>query len=204
MITSRYTLLNFIPKNILEQFQYHAFYLYLLEPLLQAFSSSNWQFTSILPLLCLLTITFICDGFQDIRNHRNDATLNEMMFEVWDGSEFRWKKSRQIEVGDIILIKNNDCVPADILLLSVGDDEKVCYVDKTGVMGGTDIKVKKPIKDTQLLFESKNMDKVGVYISKLNAKIKIPESAHKDMCGSIKLSISPNLTEITASNYIQQ
>ncbi|CAG9325164.1 unnamed protein product [Blepharisma stoltei] len=216
IVTSRYTLLNFIPLNIRDQFRSYAYYIFLIDPIAQIFldpySSFSWMF--MIPFLLLLFTTFIFDAIQDIKHHRNDSATNNKEYDIWDGYKFSNKKLEDIEVGDIILLKINEIAPADILVLYVSENDKICYIDATKAIGGTDIIIKKPVRETQLNFdtndidESKRMTKLDIeeiaaQIPKLNAKIKVPESSQGEFYGSIKLSTCPNQTEIDIYNLIQ-
>lgn len=101
-----------------------------------------------------------------------------------------------------MIIKNNEIVPADILLLSIEKGQNECFVDKSKVLGWTNVILKNPIRDTQSLLGSRSIDELIHNMHKLSAKIKIPESAKLRTGGSIKLSVSPNLTEVKQENFI--
>ncbi|CAG9325165.1 unnamed protein product [Blepharisma stoltei] len=203
--TYRYTFLNFFPKNIRDQFRNYAYYWYLIDPISQLIENPNsYDWTSILPIALLLIFTFMFDAYRDIRNHKNDKKVNEKIFEIWDGLQFRQTKSENICVGDIILLNENDYAPADILIICIGENEKECYVEKSGFIGGTDIKVKKPIKDVQRLFDTIDIDEASTILGRINGKIKIPDSSSKDIKGTFKMSINPDHTEISSENFIQQ
>ena len=54
-----------------------------------------------------------------------------------------WKN---IHVGDIVKIKNNDSIPVDILILSTSDSDGACYVETKNLDGETNLKVKQALK----------------------------------------------------------
>ncbi|CAG9325761.1 unnamed protein product [Blepharisma stoltei] len=205
VMTSRYTLWNFFPKNISEQFQNYAYYLYLIDPISELIKNPySWDWTSAFPIVFLIILTCIFDACRDVKNHKNDKSVNDKLFEIWDGFQFVPTKSKNICVGDIILLNENDYAPADVLIICIGEEEKVCYIDRAGIIGGTDIKVKKPIKDTQRLFDTDDIEEASAILNRINAKIKIPDSSSNDICGTFKMSINPSQTEINPDNFIQQ
>ncbi|KAK4701642.1 phospholipid-translocating ATPase, partial [Phenoliferia sp. Uapishka_3] len=56
-----------------------------------------------------------------------------------------WKK---LEVGDIVLLKENDQIPADIVVLSSSDPEGVCFVETKNLDGETNLKPRRSLKAT--------------------------------------------------------
>lgn len=54
-----------------------------------------------------------------------------------------WKN---IKVGDIVRIHNDDEIPADIILLSTSDNDGACYVETKNLDGETNLKVRQSLK----------------------------------------------------------
>lgn len=51
-----------------------------------------------------------------------------------------WK---DVRVGDIVRLKNNDYIPADILVLSTSEPDCMCYVETKNLDGETNLKIKR-------------------------------------------------------------
>ena len=64
---------------------------------------------------------------------------------------------RDVLVGDIILVKQNDFFPADLVLLSCSEEDGACYVETKNLDGETNLKNKYVPKD--LLAEMTNQGK---------------------------------------------
>jgi phospholipid-transporting ATPase len=60
------------------------------------------------------------DAFADWRKHKQDKLYNSLMYTVWNGSNFLTRMSKDLRVGNIVLLKSGDTVPADMLFLASG------------------------------------------------------------------------------------
>ncbi len=60
-----------------------------------------------------------------------------------------WALSRwnDIQVGDFIILRNNDRIPADVIVISTGEPDGVCYIETKNLDGETNLKVKRGIKE---------------------------------------------------------
>jgi len=76
-----------------------------------------------IPLLFVLDVTAIKDLFEDRRRHMSDKRINNSMCRVYTCEEERFKKVlwKNVRVGDLIHLSNDEVIPADILLLRSSD-----------------------------------------------------------------------------------
>lgn len=84
VLTAKYTIYNFIFKNLLEQFRRVANMFFLLLVILQffpEFSTIN-PVVSMLPLLAVLALSALKDGYEDIKRHQSDRALNRQKVRV--------------------------------------------------------------------------------------------------------------------------
>lgn len=56
-----------------------------------------------------------------------------------------WKK---LEVGDLVLLRDNEQVPADIVVLATSDRDSLCFVETKNLDGETNLKVRKAMPAT--------------------------------------------------------
>lgn len=61
---------------------------------------------------------------------------------AWSLSE--WKS---IHVGDFILLRNNDRIPADVVVISTGEPDCACYIETKNLDGETNLKIKRGIRE---------------------------------------------------------
>uniref|UniRef100_A0A8C5KA10 ATPase, class V, type 10D n=1 Tax=Jaculus jaculus TaxID=51337 RepID=A0A8C5KA10_JACJA len=83
--TTKYTLLNFVPRNLFEQFHRAAnlYFLFLVVlnwvPLVEAFQKE----ITMLPLAVVLTIIAVKDGLEDYRKYKIDKQINNLITKVY-------------------------------------------------------------------------------------------------------------------------
>uniref|UniRef100_A0A671VLQ5 Phospholipid-transporting ATPase n=1 Tax=Sparus aurata TaxID=8175 RepID=A0A671VLQ5_SPAAU len=143
--TYKYNVLTFIPLNLYEQFKRVAnlyFLALLILQIIPDISTLPW-YTTLIPLVVVLGVTAIKDLVDDLVRH---------MYKTSDGSSvcFRFQSSkwRNIEVGDVVRLRKNDFIPADILLLSSSNPNSLCYVETAELDGETNLKFKLGLRVT--------------------------------------------------------
>ncbi|KAJ1665757.1 phospholipid transporting ATPase [Coemansia sp. RSA 1646] len=210
--TAKYTVLSFIPKNLLEQFRRAAniYFLFLLILQFIPAVATGMPGLSALALFTVVALTMAKDGYEDSKRSASDREANRTpavvlgngwvntnkppahffrprgpMRLVWGdsgsggtiggamlpgsadaayGNNFdnrrmgpsididnsNWLKTewRHLHVGDIVLIRDGDSVPADVLLLNSSDEDGACFVETKNLDGETNIKTKHALHKT--------------------------------------------------------
>ncbi|KIY50739.1 phospholipid-translocating P-type ATPase [Fistulina hepatica ATCC 64428] len=87
VITSKYNIITFLPRNLLEQFRRVANVFFLAIAVLQFFSifSTISPGLVILPLIIVLGITAAKDAYEDVKRHQSDAKVNNAPILVLTG-----------------------------------------------------------------------------------------------------------------------
>uniref|UniRef100_A0A3B4YK34 Phospholipid-transporting ATPase n=1 Tax=Seriola lalandi dorsalis TaxID=1841481 RepID=A0A3B4YK34_SERLL len=148
--TYKYNVLTFIPLNLYEQFKRVAnlyFLALLILQIIPDISTLPW-YTTLIPLVVVLGITAIKDLVDDLARHRMDKEINNRKSEVLLDGRFQESKWMNIQVGDVVRLKKNDFIPADILLLSSSNPNSLCYVETAELDGETNLKFKMGLKVT--------------------------------------------------------
>ncbi|KAJ3129571.1 hypothetical protein HK098_001047 [Nowakowskiella sp. JEL0407] len=62
-----------------------------------------------------------------------------------------WKlgKWKNLRVGDFVLLRNNDKIPADIVIVSTSEKDGLCYVETKNLDGETNLKIRRGIPELQ-------------------------------------------------------
>ncbi|NXV02762.1 AT8B2 ATPase, partial [Cettia cetti] len=157
--TSKYNIVTFLPVNLFEQFQEVAntYFLFLLIlQLIPQISSLSW-FTTIVPLVLVLTITAVKDATDDYFRHKSDNQVNSRQSQVLIGGVLRQEQWMNVCVGDIIKLENNQFVAADLLLLSSSEPHGLCYIETAELDGETNMKVRQAIPVTAELGDTSQL-----------------------------------------------
>jgi phospholipid-translocating ATPase len=67
-----------------------------------------------------------------------------------------WKK---LEVGDIVLLRDDEQIPADIVVLATSDSEGVCFVETKNLDGETNLKPRKSVRATANIVSEEDLEK---------------------------------------------
>ena len=82
------------------------------------------------------------------------------------GGSSRWERTlwKKLEVGDIVLLRDNDQVPADIVVLSTSDPEGMCYLETKNLDGETNLKPRKAVKGTSTIASEEDIERSSFYL----------------------------------------
>ncbi|XP_058294283.1 phospholipid-transporting ATPase IC isoform X2 [Hylobates moloch] len=156
--TYKYNAFTFIPMNLFEQFKRTANLYFLVLLILQAvpqISTLAW-YTTLVPLLVVLGVTAIKDLVDDVARHKMDKEINNRTCDVIKDGRFKVAKWKEIQVGDVIRLKKNDFVPADVLLLSSSEPNSLCYVETAELDGETNLKFKMSLEITDQYLQTED------------------------------------------------
>lgn len=92
--TTKYTVLTFLPLNLMVQFSKMANFYFLILTLLElipAINSPGGFITMLLPLMFVVSVSMIKDIFEDHKRYRSDCVENErtVRYIPRGGTEFR-------------------------------------------------------------------------------------------------------------------
>ncbi|AQL06847.1 Phospholipid-transporting ATPase 1 [Zea mays] len=148
--TSKYTLITFLPKNLFIQFHRLAYVYFLVIaalnqlPPLAVFGRT----ASLFPLLFVLFVTAIKDGYEDWRRHRSDRNENNREALVLQHGDFRSKKWKNICAGEVVKIHANETMPCDMVLLGTSDPNGIAYIQTMNLDGESNLKTRYARQET--------------------------------------------------------
>ncbi|XP_026689012.1 probable phospholipid-transporting ATPase VA, partial [Diaphorina citri] len=80
--------------------------------------------------------------FEDRRRRASDKRINNSTCRVYAQEDRRYKKVpwKDVRVGDLVHLSNNEVIPADILLVRSSDPHGFCYIDTCNLDGESNLK----------------------------------------------------------------
>lgn len=141
---TKYTLINFIPKNLWEQFKRFMNQYFLLIACLQLWPLitpvnpvSTWG-----PLIVIFAVSASKEAWDDYYRYTQDKVANQRrVWVVRNGLRIQLR-SQDIRVGDLVWICGNDEVPCDMVLLGTSEHNGLSYVETAAIDGETDLKTR--------------------------------------------------------------
>lgn len=103
---------------LFNQFKFFFNFFFLLITLSQFIPSFKvgFLFTYVAPLAFVLFVTMAKEAHDDFKRWQRDKDLNGSLYEKIGQHNMEPIKSKDIKVGDIIKVKQNQRVPADLIL----------------------------------------------------------------------------------------
>ncbi|KAM9378593.1 phospholipid-transporting ATPase IF [Phaethornis superciliosus] len=165
IISSKYTVWNFVPKNLFEQFRRVANFYFLIIFLVQLMiDTPTSPITSGLPLFFVITVTAIKQGYEDWLRHKADNEVNGAPVYVVRSGGLVKTRSKNIRVGDIVRVAKDETFPVDLVLLSSDRANGSCHVTTASLDGETNLKTHIAVPETAVLQSVANLDKLVAVI----------------------------------------
>ena len=149
--TTKYNIFTFLPKGLLYQFSRLSNVYFLFTAIIQSIPliSPLTSLTAIIPLIFVLGVSMIRELIEDLRRNNYDNLNNEEEVIVFRNNKFVKSFSKTLRQGEIILVYENNNIPADIILIDTGFGEGTCYVETSSLDGEKTLKLKVANKYTQ-------------------------------------------------------
>uniref|UniRef100_A0A8D3DBW0 Phospholipid-transporting ATPase n=1 Tax=Scophthalmus maximus TaxID=52904 RepID=A0A8D3DBW0_SCOMX len=133
--TTKYGVLTFLPRFLYEQIRRAANAFFLFIALMQQIPdvSPTGRYTTLVPLIFILTVAGIKEIIEDYKRHKADNTVN--------------KKNTtgicvRVAVGDIVKVTNGQHLPADMVIVSSSEPQAMCYTETSNLDGETNLKIR--------------------------------------------------------------
>ena len=149
--TTQYTILTFLPLALINQYKnpFNIFFLVgMVIDCIPAISSVS-PTTTIMPVLVILIINLIREIVEDYRKYANDKLSNETKNLVYKLPKFLEEKCYKINVGNIVKVRKNETIPADLLIIKTSLKNGFCYMQTANLDGETALKPRESINITQ-------------------------------------------------------
>lgn len=125
------------------------FLLIMVLQIIPPISITGGQPAILLPLMFVCAVSAVKDLFEDIKRHRADEQENNRKVLVLDKTKggFELKAWKELRVGSIVKVENNQFFPADLVLLNSSGRKGICYIETKNLDGETNLKHKVANKD---------------------------------------------------------
>ena len=156
--TAQYTLYTFLPLAIMNQYKTPFNWFFLIQAIIDCIPSisSVDPITTIMPVVIVLIISLIREAVEDYRKYSNDKVANEQLVSVYKLPRFLKKQCHLINIGNVIRVRKEEMIPADLLVLKTSLQNGFCYMQTSNLDGETTLKPREAIYLTQqkLKYES--------------------------------------------------
>ncbi|XP_049503491.1 phospholipid-transporting ATPase IB [Panthera uncia] len=148
--TAKYSVLTFLPRFLYEQIRRAANAFFLFIALLQQIPdvSPTGRYTTLVPLIIILTIAGIKEIVEDFKRHKADNAVNKKKTIVLRNGVWHTVMWKEVAVGDIVKVGDGQCLPADMVLLSSSEPQAMCYVETANLDGETNLKIRQGLSHT--------------------------------------------------------
>ena len=169
--TTKFNFFTFLPKGLLYQFSRLSNVYFLFTAIIQSIPliSPLTSITAIVPLIFVLGVSMIRELIEDLARHKYDNMNNEEEVIVMRNNEFIRAANKTLRHGEIVLVYENQGIPADMLLIDTTFKEGICYVETSSLDGEKTLKLKVANKYTQG-FISRKYSKINKGLEKAIGK----------------------------------
>jgi phospholipid-translocating ATPase len=117
----------------------------------------GYIFTYFGPLLFVLTVTISKEAHDEYIRYRRDVEANSQKYQRLTEAGFQDVPSSQLRVGDFVLVRKNEKIPADCILLRSNDPSGTCFIRTDQLDGETDWKLRIAVPTSQRLSANQSL-----------------------------------------------
>jgi phospholipid-translocating ATPase len=96
--------------------------------------------------------------------HSPSSALRRMNTYMPEEAAFQPAVWKDVRIGDIILLHNNDPVPADMVILSTSEPDNECYIETKNLDGETNLKTRRGVQETAYITDAIECARAQFYI----------------------------------------
>lgn len=141
--------------------------------------------TSILPLIFVISVTAVKQGYEDLLRYRADNMVNKSLVTVIRHSVETDIRCEDIIPGELIKITRDCDVPCDMILLKSSDDGK-CFITTANLDGETNLKsltIPRGLPDMNVeklhTLGHIECEKSKTDLYSFNGRIELPQTIHR-------------------------
>lgn len=143
-----YSIIFWVLYNQFEFFFNTYFFMISITQCIEKFAISS-PLTSLGPWLLVYFISLFKESYDDYKRNERDYNINNQLYTVYRNKTFKRIKSKNIKVGDFIILEKDQRVPADVVLLKASDTTGQLFIRTDQLDGETDWKLRSAVPLTQ-------------------------------------------------------
>ena len=158
--TRKYNWPTFVPHALLIQFARPANIYFLISAILNCIPqiSPLTPVTAIIPLVFVLTVSLIREAMEDCSRMRLDRKQNNELTMVYRNNIWEQTISGDLQIGELVLVTQDQTFPADLILIDSGLNDGICYIETATLDGEKTLKQKESPKELAGKFNDINND----------------------------------------------
>ena len=166
--TSKYSILTWAPKSLIWQFQRISNIYFLIMSILSGMPfSPKSPFSMAGTFAAVLFFTMLKEGYEDYYRHKQDKAINSVICNKFNSETrlFELVQTQDLKVGDLVMVKDEEFFPADIILICSSDAKGKAYVNTMNLDGESNLKEKNCVVDTkEIIKRAEDLVGLRVYI----------------------------------------
>jgi len=164
--------------------------------------SNESDYRVLIPFVALLGV----QAFKAVLRCRGagEKTQSPELYTVLKQGELASLTAADLQPGHFICLKDENTVPADIVLLASGRTDHCCLLDISPYVGTTRIQSKSVVRETQRIVKSKELEEAYSQLRKLQGTVKVSHpSLRVDLFrGLVKLKGYPVAARLSPDNLM--
>ena len=156
--TTKYNTLTFLPKALLYQFIRLANVYFVFIAIIQSIPiiSPLGAASAIAPLVFVFTVSLIREAIEDLKRRALDNEQNANEVETYRDGIWIKIKSGDLQMGEIVRVKQDGIFPSDLLLIDSNLPDGICYIETGTLDGEKTLKIKSSPNFTKGKFSKLN------------------------------------------------
>ena len=191
--TTKYNIITFLPKALLIQFVRLANIYFLVSAILSSIPiiSPYSPVTAIAPIIIVLSVSIIREGFEDLARSKLDKEQNNEPTSAYIDDNWENTTSGKLRIGEIVEVLQDEPFPADLVLLDSELPEGICFIETGTLDGEKALKQKEVPKETKGKF-TENEEKIQHFQLSGNAIADQPNPELYQLNGRMHLAFKTN------------
>ena len=171
--TTKYNCITFLPKALMLQFIRLANVYFVFIAIIQSIPiiSPLGAATAIAPVVFVLSVSLIREAIEDLHRAKLDKEQNSDEIETYRDNCWEIIKSGNLEMGEIVQVKNEGIFPADLMLIESNLPDGICYIETGTLDGEKTLKIKSAPNFTKGKFIKKVDSRLNNKLGKQNNEI---------------------------------